>query len=176
MGRRNGCDGIDISIITTLFCGDVSRTQMYLSDSIVTCVNVTNCWLMPRLVSCNATPSQHAHTTQSTTNQPQQRKPQHTNNNKLTNHTAPRIQLPNRLLIPPSPKHSPTQLPNPHILPHEFLPLPAPPRPYRTAHPTRASIQRSQHPHPHRQASETPSPIPHNARPDLRKKHDRAHR
>lgn len=35
--------------MTTLFCGDVSRTQMYLSDSIVTCVNVMNCGLIPRL-------------------------------------------------------------------------------------------------------------------------------
>jgi len=51
MGRRSGCEGMDMSMITTLFCGDVSRTQMNLSDSIVTCVKVMNCWLMPRLVS-----------------------------------------------------------------------------------------------------------------------------
>lgn len=55
MGRRRGWLGVDMSIITTLFCGDVSRTQMYLSDSMVTCVNVTNCWFMPKLVSCIAT-------------------------------------------------------------------------------------------------------------------------
>jgi hypothetical protein len=41
-------------MITTLFCGDVSRTQMNLSDSIVTCVKVMNCWLIPRLVSVSA--------------------------------------------------------------------------------------------------------------------------
>ncbi len=51
MGRRSGCEGMDMSMITTLFCGDVSRTQMNFSDSIVTCVKVMNCWLMPRLVS-----------------------------------------------------------------------------------------------------------------------------
>lgn len=55
MGRRRGWLGIDISMMTTLFWGEVSRTQMYLSDSIVTCVNVTNCWFMPKLVSCIAT-------------------------------------------------------------------------------------------------------------------------
>jgi hypothetical protein len=38
-----------ISIITTLFCGEVSRTQMYLSDSIVTFVKVMNCGLIPIL-------------------------------------------------------------------------------------------------------------------------------
>jgi NAD/NADP transhydrogenase beta subunit len=54
MGRRSGCEGMDMSMITTLFCGDVSRTQMNLSDSIVTCVKVMNCWLMPRLVSVSA--------------------------------------------------------------------------------------------------------------------------
>lgn len=54
MGRRSGCEGMDMSMITTLFCGDVSRTQMNLSDSIVTCVKVMNCWLMPRLVSVRA--------------------------------------------------------------------------------------------------------------------------
>ncbi len=54
MGRRSGCEGMDMSMITTLFCGDVSRTQMNLSDSIVTCVKVMNCWLMPRLVNVSA--------------------------------------------------------------------------------------------------------------------------
>lgn len=54
MGRRSGCEGMDMSMITTLFCGDVSRTQMNLSDSIVTCVKVMNCWLIPRLVSVSA--------------------------------------------------------------------------------------------------------------------------
>lgn len=54
IGRRSGCEGMDMSTMTTLFCGDVSRTQMNLSDSIVTCVKVINCWLMPRLVSVRA--------------------------------------------------------------------------------------------------------------------------
>lgn len=52
MGLLRGCIGMFISIITTLFCGAVSRTQMYLSDSIVTFVNVMNCWLIPMLGSC----------------------------------------------------------------------------------------------------------------------------
>jgi hypothetical protein len=52
MGRRNGCMGMAMSMMTTLFCGDVSRTQMYFSDSMVTWVKVTNCGAMPRLVSC----------------------------------------------------------------------------------------------------------------------------
>jgi hypothetical protein len=42
-----------MSMMTTLFCGEVSRTQMYLSDSMVTWVKVTNCGAIPRLVSCN---------------------------------------------------------------------------------------------------------------------------
>lgn len=42
IGLLRGCMGIFISIITTLFCGDVSRTHIYLSDSIVTFVNVMN--------------------------------------------------------------------------------------------------------------------------------------
>jgi hypothetical protein len=42
IGRLNGCIGMFISIITTLFCGAVSRTHIYLSDSIVTFVNVIN--------------------------------------------------------------------------------------------------------------------------------------
>lgn len=53
MGLLKGCIGILISIITTLFCGAVSRTHMYLSDSIVTWVNVMNCGLIPMLGSCN---------------------------------------------------------------------------------------------------------------------------
>jgi hypothetical protein len=52
MGRRSGCVGMAVSMMTTLFCGDVSRTQMYFSDSMVTWVKVTNCGAMPRLVSC----------------------------------------------------------------------------------------------------------------------------
>lgn len=55
MGRLNGCIGILISMITTLFWGDVSRTQIYLSDSMVTLVNVTNCGLTPMLDNCNTT-------------------------------------------------------------------------------------------------------------------------
>lgn len=51
IGLLNGCIGMFISIITTLFCGAVSRTQIYLSDSIVTCVNVMNCGLIPMLGS-----------------------------------------------------------------------------------------------------------------------------
>jgi hypothetical protein len=46
--------GMDMSMMTTLFCGDVSRTQMYFSDSMVTWVKVTNCGAMPRLVSVRA--------------------------------------------------------------------------------------------------------------------------
>lgn len=53
IGLLKGCIGILISIITILFCGEVSRTHMYLSDSIVTCVNVMNCGLIPTLGSCN---------------------------------------------------------------------------------------------------------------------------
>jgi hypothetical protein len=52
MGRRSGCVGMAMSMMTTLFCGEVSRTQMYFSDSMVTWVKVTNCGAMPRLVSC----------------------------------------------------------------------------------------------------------------------------
>jgi hypothetical protein len=52
IGRRSGCIGMAMSMMTTLFCGEVSRTQMYFSDSMVTWVNVTNCGAMPRLVSC----------------------------------------------------------------------------------------------------------------------------
>ena len=36
IGLLNGCIGMDISIMTTLLAGDVSRTQMNFSDSIVT--------------------------------------------------------------------------------------------------------------------------------------------
>lgn len=54
IGRRRGCIGMDMSIMTTLFCGDVSLTQMYLSDSIVTCVNVMNCGLIPTLPNVKA--------------------------------------------------------------------------------------------------------------------------
>ena len=42
IGRLSGCIGMCMSIITTLFCGAVSRTHIYLSDSIVTFVNVIN--------------------------------------------------------------------------------------------------------------------------------------
>jgi hypothetical protein len=52
IGRRSGCMGMAMSMMTTLFCGEVSRTQMYFSDSMVTWVKVTNCGAMPRLVSC----------------------------------------------------------------------------------------------------------------------------
>ncbi|GJN13996.1 hypothetical protein PR202_gb00766 [Eleusine coracana subsp. coracana] len=52
IGRRSGCMGMAMSTMTTLFCGEVSRTQMYFSDSMVTWVKVTNCGAMPRLVSC----------------------------------------------------------------------------------------------------------------------------
>jgi len=54
MGRRSGCMGMAMSMMTTLFCGEVSRTQMYFSDSMVTWVKVTNCGAMPRLVSVSA--------------------------------------------------------------------------------------------------------------------------
>lgn len=53
MGLLKGWLGRFISIITTLFCGAVSRTHMNLSDSIVTWVKVMNCWLIPTLGSCN---------------------------------------------------------------------------------------------------------------------------
>lgn len=53
MGLLKGWLGRLISIITTLFWGAVSRTHMNLSDSIVTCVKVMNCWLIPTLGSCN---------------------------------------------------------------------------------------------------------------------------
>nr|CAB3459109.1 unnamed protein product [Digitaria exilis] len=54
MGRLRGCMGMAMSMMTTLFCGEVSRTQMYFSDSMVTWVKVTNCGVMPRLVSCKS--------------------------------------------------------------------------------------------------------------------------
>jgi hypothetical protein len=54
IGRRSGCMGMAMSMMTTLFCGEVSRTQMYFSDSMVTWVKVTNCGAMPRLVSVRA--------------------------------------------------------------------------------------------------------------------------
>lgn len=53
MGLLKGWFGILISIITILFCGAVSRTQIYLSDSMVTCVKVINCGLIPTVGSCN---------------------------------------------------------------------------------------------------------------------------
>jgi len=53
IGRLNGCIGMFISIITTLFCGEVSLTHIYLSDSMVTLVNVMNCGLTPILCNCN---------------------------------------------------------------------------------------------------------------------------
>lgn len=53
IGLLKGCIGILISTITTLFCGEVSRTHIYLSDSIVTWVNVMNCGLIPMLGSCH---------------------------------------------------------------------------------------------------------------------------
>uniref|UniRef100_A0A2P2MB29 Clathrin heavy chain 1-like n=1 Tax=Rhizophora mucronata TaxID=61149 RepID=A0A2P2MB29_RHIMU len=43
-----------ISMITTLFCGAVSLTHRYFSDSIVTCVKFMNCGLIPRLGSVRA--------------------------------------------------------------------------------------------------------------------------
>ena len=52
IGRRRGCIGMVMSIMTTLFCGAVSLTQMYLSDSMVTCVKVMNCGLIPTLANC----------------------------------------------------------------------------------------------------------------------------
>lgn len=55
IGRLSGCIGIFISIITTLFCGDVSRTHIYLSDSIVTFVKVICCGLIPILGNCKHT-------------------------------------------------------------------------------------------------------------------------
>eukprot|EP00850_Spirogloea_muscicola_P015183 SM000114S24146 [mRNA] locus=s114:189803:197796:+ [translate_table: standard] len=51
MGRRRGCIGVAMSMMTTLLEGAVSRTQMNLSDSMVTCVKVMNWLLMPRLVN-----------------------------------------------------------------------------------------------------------------------------
>jgi len=53
IGLLKGWFGMVISIMTTLFWGEVSRTHIYLSDSIVTCVNVMNCVLMPMLGNCN---------------------------------------------------------------------------------------------------------------------------
>jgi len=53
IGLLKGWFGMFISTITTLFCGAVSRTHIYLSDSIVTCVNVMNCGFMPMLGNCN---------------------------------------------------------------------------------------------------------------------------
>ena len=55
IGLLKGCIGIFISIITTEFCGEVSRMHIYLSDSMVTLVNVMNCGLIPMLVNCNST-------------------------------------------------------------------------------------------------------------------------
>lgn len=52
IGLLRGWFGIFISMITTLFCGAVSRTHMHLSDSIVTLANVMNCGLIPMLGSC----------------------------------------------------------------------------------------------------------------------------
>jgi len=54
MGLRRGWLGMAMSMMTTLFCGEVSRTQMYLSDSMVTWVKVMNCGAIPRLVSVRA--------------------------------------------------------------------------------------------------------------------------
>jgi hypothetical protein len=54
MGLRRGCAGMAMSTMTTLFCGEVSRTQMYFSDSMVTWVKVTNWGAIPRLVSVRA--------------------------------------------------------------------------------------------------------------------------
>lgn len=53
MGLLKGWFGMLMSMITMLFCGEVSLTQIYLSDSIVTCVNVMNCGLIPMLGSCD---------------------------------------------------------------------------------------------------------------------------
>ena len=53
IGLLSGCIGWDMSMMTTLLAGDVSLTHMNFSDSIVTCVKVMNCWLTPRLVSCD---------------------------------------------------------------------------------------------------------------------------
>ena len=55
IGLLNGCIGMFISTITTLFWGVVSLTQMYLSDSMVTWVNVINCELTPILGNCKHT-------------------------------------------------------------------------------------------------------------------------
>ena len=52
MGLRRGWLGMAMSMMTTLFCGEVSRTQMYLSDSMLTWVKVMNWGAIPRLVSC----------------------------------------------------------------------------------------------------------------------------
>lgn len=53
IGRLKGCMGKFMSMMTTLFCGAVSLMQMYLSDSIVTCVKFMNCVLIPMLGNCN---------------------------------------------------------------------------------------------------------------------------
>ena len=52
IGRFWGANGFAISMMTTLLVAPVSRTQMYLSDSMVTLVKVMNCWPMPTLGSC----------------------------------------------------------------------------------------------------------------------------
>ena len=54
IGRLRGCIGALMSTMTTLFCGEVSLTQMNLSDSIVTWVNVMNWGFIPILGNYDA--------------------------------------------------------------------------------------------------------------------------
>lgn len=52
IGRLSGLRGEAISTMTTEFCAPVSRTQINLSDSIVTLRKEMNCWLIPKFGSC----------------------------------------------------------------------------------------------------------------------------
>ena len=54
IGRLISCEGLSMSIITTLFVpsGACSLIQMYFSDSIVRVANPIAAGLIPRLASC----------------------------------------------------------------------------------------------------------------------------
>lgn len=80
IGLLRGWFGMFISTITTLFCGDVSRTHIYFSDSIVTCVNVMNCGFMPMLGNCN---HKSRNTSQTTLNSKHSLTPQFRKNKHL---------------------------------------------------------------------------------------------
>ena len=55
IGRFRGVIGAAKSTMTTEFDAPVSRTQIYLSLSIVTLVKEMNCWFIPKFGSCTHT-------------------------------------------------------------------------------------------------------------------------